>query len=53
MMNLYWPFRNYFEARMDAPCPKTDALITAGFQQPGSGYIDYAKSLGLEVDYSA
>ena len=51
MMNLYWPFWNYFKARMDAPCPKTDALIKAGFQKPGSGYIDYAKSLGLEVDY--
>lgn len=50
-MNYYLPFRNYFEPLMNAPCPKTDALIKSGFQQSADGYIDYAKQIGITVDY--
>ncbi len=50
-MKLYHPFRNYFEPLINQPCPKTDALIMSGFQQPSGGYIDYAKQSGIVVDY--
>ena len=50
-MNYYLPFRNYFEPLMNVPCPKTDALIMAGFQQKSGGYIEYARECGLKVDY--
>ncbi len=50
-MSYYFPFRNYFEPLMNAPCPKTDALIMSGFQQKSGGYIDYAKECGIFVDY--
>ncbi len=50
-MNYYVPFRNYFEPLMEAPCPKTDALIMGGFQQASGGYIKYARRCGMVVDY--
>ena len=33
------------------PCPLTEKLVAAGYQQTYGGYIDKAKSLGKEVDY--
>ncbi len=49
--NYYEAFRKYFEPLMNAPSPKTDALIESGFQQKSGGYIAYAKSLGMDVDF--
>ena len=34
-----------------APCPLTDRLVKAGYQQLGGGYIDRAKREGVVVDY--
>ena len=34
-----------------APCPLTDRLVKAGYQQLGGGYIDRAKREGVAVDY--
>lgn len=33
------------------PCPLTEKLVVAGYQQTYGDYIDKAKSLGIEVDY--
>ena len=33
------------------PCPLTEKLVAAGYQQNHGGYIDKAKSLSIEVDY--
>ena len=33
------------------PCPLTEKLVAAGYQQTYGGYIDKAKSLSMEVDY--
>lgn len=41
----------YFEALGNKPCPITEKLIKAGYQQRYGGYIDRAKSEGVEVDY--
>lgn len=43
---------NYFKDKKDAPCPLTERLIKAGYQQTSGGYIDIAKKQGLVVDYS-
>jgi hypothetical protein len=32
------------------PCPLTEKLVAAGYQQTCGGYIDKAKSLSIEVD---
>ena len=33
------------------PCPLTNRLVRAGYQQLGGGYIDRAKREGVVVDY--
>ena len=33
------------------PCPLTNKLVSAGYQQLDGGYIDRAKREGVEVDY--
>ena len=42
----------FFIDKKDTPCPLTERLIKAGYQQTGGGYIDLAKKRGLTVDYT-
>ena len=42
----------FFKDKKDTPCPLTERLIKAGYQQTGGGYIDLAKKRGLTVDYT-
>lgn len=44
--------KEFFKDKKDAPCPLTERLIKAGYQQTGGGYIDLAKKRGLVVDYT-
>jgi len=43
--------RSYYENKENYPCPLTEKLIKAGYQQAEGGYIDFAKEQGLEIDY--
>ncbi len=49
---MFNEFKKYFTPLENAPCPKTEQLIKSGVQQSGDGYIAYAKSLGMTVDYT-
>ena len=42
----------FFSNKKDVPCPLTERLIKAGYQQTSGGYIDIAKRQGLTVDYT-
>ena len=42
----------FFKDKKDMPCPLTEQLIKAGYQQTSGGYIDLAKKRGLIVDYT-
>lgn len=42
----------FFKDKNNTPCPLTERLIKAGYQQTGGGYIDLAKKCGLTVDYT-
>jgi hypothetical protein len=42
----------FFKDKKDAPCPLTERLIKAGYQQTSGGYIDLAKKRGITVDYT-
>ena len=44
--------KEFFKDKKNAPCPLTERLIKAGYQQTGGGYIDLAKKRGLVVDYT-
>lgn len=44
--------REFFGNLKDVECPLTEELIKAGYQQKGRGYIQTAKELGIEVDFS-
>lgn len=35
----------------DVPCPLTEKLIKAGYQQTSGGYINHALKCGIEVNY--
>ena len=43
--------REYFEGKENVPCPLTEKLIKAGYQQTSGGYIDAARKQGIEIDY--
>lgn len=43
--------RRFFKDKEKVPCPLTERLVKAGFQQKSGGYIEIAKKQGLEVDY--
>ena len=43
---------NYFKDIEDAPCPITQRLVGAGYQQKDGGYIKRAKKEGMVVDYT-
>ena len=42
----------FFKDKKDMPCPLTEQLIKAGYQQTSGGDIDLAKKRGLIVDYT-
>ena len=44
--------KKFFKDKKDAPCPLTERLIKAGYQQTCGGYINLAKKRGLTVDYT-
>ena len=41
----------FFKDKKNTPCPLTERLIKAGYQQTSGGYIDLAKKRGITVDY--
>ena len=43
---------NFFKDKEDAPCPLTERLVCAGYQQKDGGYIKRAKKEGLEIDFT-
>lgn len=46
--------RSYYTNKKDFPCPLTEKLIKAGYQQTSGGYITHAKrskEKGLKIDY--
>jgi hypothetical protein len=46
--------RSYYEKKKDFPCPLTEKLIKAGYQQTDKGYIKRAKKnkeYALKIDY--
>ena len=43
---------NYFKDKEDVPCPMTERLVCAGYQQKDGGYIKRAKKEGMVVDYT-
>ena len=44
--------KEFFMDKKNTPCPLTERLIKAGYQQTGGGYMDLAKKRGLTVDYT-
>ena len=44
--------KEFFEDKENAPCPLTERLIKAGYQQTGGGYINLAKKRKIIVDYT-
>lgn len=42
---------NFFVNKETAPCPLTEKLVGAGYQQKGGGYIKRARQEGVEIDY--
>lgn len=42
----------YFKDKEDVPCPLTERLVGAGYQQKDGGYIKRAKKEGLEIDFT-
>lgn len=43
--------KGFFEPLGDVPCPLTEKLVKAGYQQKSDGYIARAKREGVLVDY--
>ncbi|MCA9767098.1 MAG: hypothetical protein KC455_11860 [Carnobacterium sp.] len=45
--------RSYYENKEHYPCPLTEKLIKAGYQQSNDkdGYIFFAEEQGVEIDY--
>lgn len=41
----------FFQDKENTPCPLTEKLVKAGYQQVSGGYIDRAKRRGMKVDY--
>lgn len=44
--------KEFFEDKGNTPCPLTERLIRAGYQQTSGGYINLAKKRKLTVDYT-
>ena len=43
--------KEYFLDKKLIPCPLTEELVIAGYQQVSGGYIDRAKKSGIKVNY--
>ena len=43
--------RDYFSDKDKIPCPLTQKLVKAGYQQVSGGYIDRARWRGVRVNY--
>lgn len=43
--------KTFFQDKENTPCPLTEKLVKAGYQQVSGGYIDWAKKRGIKVDY--
>ena len=43
--------KEYFKNKSNTPCPITEKLVKAGYQQQSGGYIDIAINKGILVDY--
>lgn len=43
--------KSYYENKKDFPCPLTEKLIKAAYQQTTGGYINRAKKNGVKIDY--
>lgn len=41
-----------FVDKEETPCPLTERLVGAGYQQKNGGYIKNAKKQGLDIDYT-
>lgn len=41
----------YYQDKEQAPCPLTEKLVKAGYQQISGGYIDRAQCRGVKVNY--
>ena len=44
--------RIHYVDKENIPCPLTEKLVKAGYQQRSGGYIDNARKEGIEVDYT-
>ena len=44
--------RKYYSGKNSIPCPLTEKLVKAGYQQRSGGYITNAKREGITVDYT-
>lgn len=44
--------KEFFMDKEHAPCPLTEKLVKAGYQQKSGGYIDRARKEGIIVDYT-
>lgn len=42
---------SYYKNKDGFPCPLTEKLIKAGYQQTNTGYITLAKKNGVKIDY--
>lgn len=45
--------KEFFVDKEHVPCPLTEKLVKAGYQQVSGGYIDRAKREGILVDYKS
>ena len=43
---------NFFIHKEETPCPLTEKLVGAGYQQKDGGYIKRARQEGKEIDYT-
>lgn len=43
--------KEYFKDKGNIPCPITEKLVKAGYQQSYGGYVDIAINKGIPVDY--
>ena len=43
--------KSYFLDKQSVPCPLTEKLVKAGYQQVSGGYIDRARWRGVRVSY--
>jgi len=43
--------KSIYSSHEHTPCPLTEKLVAAGYQQARGGYIDKAKRLSMEIDH--